>query len=194
MATPAASTLSREQFEDLLRPILDMAYRYAHRLAGNSDEAMDLVQEAAVLAFKGRHTYTPETNFKAWYFRILTNQFYRHRRKRNLESVSLEEAPDVFLYHQAKRAGLDVAGGDPAAELFKSAEMIQVVEAMDKLPDEYREAALLYFASQMSYEEIAETLDIPVGTVRSRLHRARKHLQTSLWDLATERGWVEVAR
>lgn len=191
MESPATNVLDRNQFESLLKPVLQVAYRYAARLLGSADAALDLVQDASVQAFRARHTFRVGTNFKAWFLKILTHLFYQQRQKRRLETVDLEDAPDLFLFDAARRAGADLSGSDPAAWFFQRVEMDQIGEALDRLPDEYREAAILYFVSDLSYEEIAETLGIPIGTVRSRLHRARKHLQAALWQLAENRGWVE---
>ncbi len=185
------SVLSRSDFENLLKPILSMAYRYAARLLGKSDEAMDLVQDASVQAFRARHTFQTGTNFKAWFMKILTNLHYAQRQKKRIETTDIDSAPDLILYEHAKRTGADLSGDDPAAWFFSKVDMDQIGDALEHLPDDYREAAMLYFISDMSYEEISETLEIPIGTVRSRLHRARKHLQAALWELAVDRGWVE---
>lgn len=183
--------MDRGEFERLLTPLLEMGYRYALRLTGNPDEAMDLMQDASLQAFRARHTFQSGTNFKAWFFKILTNLFYQTRAKRKPETVSLDDAPDLYLYDHVRNAGGDAAADDPAAWFFNRFEMDKVDEALEKLPEDYRQVAILYFVSDMSYEEIAETLDVPIGTVRSRLHRARKQLQISLWDLADSRGWLE---
>lgn len=178
----------RQAFEGLLSPVLELAYRYAYRLAGNRDDAMDLIQDASVAAFRGFKTFTPGTNFRAWFFKILTNRHYS-RPKAGRTNVSIEEAPDLFLYEKAKRDGVDFTD-DPAAQVLGQMDSDQIQNAIDHLPEEYRVVAVLYFLSEMPYEEIAETLDIPLGTVRSRLHRARKMLQVSLWRIAEERGYV----
>lgn len=187
----AEAVMGREEFEGLLKPILGIAFRYANRLAGESEAAMDLVQDASVQAFRARHTFQSGTNFKAWFLKILTNLFYAQRQRKRLDTSPLDDAPDAILYEHAKATGADLSADDPAAYFFNKVDMQQVNEALDRLSDEYREAATLYFVSDLSYEEIADTLDIPIGTVRSRLHRARKQLQVSLLDLARDRGWVE---
>lgn len=187
----AAPVMDRSEFESLLKPVLGMAFRYANRLAGDADAAMDLVQDASVQAFRARHTFQSGTNFKAWFLKVLTNIFYAQRQRKRLETSPIDDAPDAILYEHAKASGADLSADDPAAYFFNKVDMQQVNEALDRLPDEYRDAATLYFVSDMSYEEIAETLGIPIGTVRSRLHRARKQLQSALLDLARDRGWVE---
>lgn len=182
--------MDRAEFERLLSPLLEMGYRYALRLTGSPEDAMDLMQDASLQAYRARHTFQSGTNFKAWFFKILTNLFYQTRAKRKPETIPLDDAPDLYLYENVRRAGGDAATEDPASWFFNRFEMDKIGDALERLPEDYRQAAILYFVSDMSYEEIAETLDVPIGTVRSRLHRARKHLQRALWDLAASRGWV----
>ncbi|MBA4291590.1 RNA polymerase subunit sigma-24 [bacterium] len=183
--------VTKEQFEQEVERVIDPAFGYAVRLSGgNRDEAEDLLQEAVLAAFKGRETFTSGTNFKAWFFRILTNSLYRKVGKKQLETVSIDADPEPYLYMQARDAGFS-GSEDPAELLFDKIDGAEVLAALDALPDDFREVSSLYFTGEMSYDEIAETLDIPVGTVRSRLHRARKLLQVALWDVAVRRGLVE---
>lgn len=180
-----------EEFERLLNPIFSQAYGYALRLErGNIESASDLLQDAAIAAFRGRHTFTAGTHFKAWFFKVLTHQFYRSHSRKQLDVVSLDDDAEPYLYNMVASQGLGDAL-DPAEVLFDKMDREMVVRALDELPDEFREASLLYFMGEMSYEEIAQTLEIPIGTVRSRLHRGRKLLQQSLWKLAESRGLVE---
>jgi RNA polymerase sigma-70 factor, ECF subfamily len=181
----------REEFEKHLGSVLDPAFGYAVRLSGgNRDEAEDLLQEATIAAFKGRETFQSGTNFKAWFFKILTHALYRKVGKKNVETVSIDADPEPYLYVQARQAGLS-GNEDPSELLFDKMDANEVLIALDALPDEFREVSSLYFTAEMSYEEISETLEIPVGTVRSRLHRGRKLLQVALWDVAQSRGLVE---
>ncbi len=189
MPTESEPTVDRAAFDREVRPVLDLAYRYARRLSGSHDDAMDLVQDAAVSAFRSFGTFTPGTKFKAWFLRIVTHRYYATRRSVR-PTVPLEEAPDLFLYEQAKRAGVPM-DDDPAAWVMGRLTNEQISNAIDRLPEEYRVAAVLHFLSEMPYEEIAQTLDVPLGTVRSRLHRGRKLLQVSLWQIAEERGYVQ---
>lgn len=178
-------------FEGLLQPELEKAYRYALRLvSGNADEAADLLQDATLSAFKGRNGFVLGTNFRAWFFKILTNEFYRTRTRKQVQTVDLADIQDSYLFVNAERAGINMEGADPARELFDSIEAEHVQAALEALPEEFRMASMLFFLGEMSYEEIAATLDIPVGTVRSRLHRGRKALQAELWDFAKARGIV----
>ena len=178
--------------DELLPPLLDSAYRVALRLTSNPADAEDLVQEAAFLAAKGFKTFRPGTNFKAWYFRIMTNAFYsKYRRtRREGDQVELDDNPDVYLFQRTQEAGLHTQGGDPARALITSLTTERISAALGELPEEYRVVASLYFEEDMAYQDIARVLDIPVGTVRSRLHRGRKQLQHLLWDVAVEQGIV----
>jgi RNA polymerase sigma-70 factor (ECF subfamily) len=179
------------EFERELGKILDNAHGYAVRLCrGNRERAEDLLQEATIAAFKGLATFDRGTNFKAWFFKILTNAFYRISQRKEVDTVVVEEGLDAYLYIHAKGSGIDVSG-DPAQLLLNKIDSAEIGRALDDLPSEFREVSILYFSADMSYDEIAETLEVPVGTVRSRLHRARKLLQVQLWELASSRGVVE---
>lgn len=188
-ATPATETIQAE-FEGLLTPILQMAYGTAVRLTRSRTEADDLVQDAALMAFRAFGTFQRGTNFKAWFFRILTNAFYSRHRKEKHEKANLstDDLPALYLYHKTAEAGLAGPECDPASALLDRLDAERVGEALDALPEEYRAAAVLYFVDDLSYQQIAEALRCPVGTVRSRLHRGRRMLQKALWDLAMERG------
>ncbi len=181
----------REKFEALLKPTLQPAYRYAVRLSGDRDAGMDLVQDASVAAYRAFHQFEAGTRFRAWFLRILTNLYFRTRkREARLPSVSLEEAPELYLYLRAKKLGVAMAG-DPAEFVLGKADSEMVADALDHLPNEYRVVATLHFLSETTYQECADILELPIGTVRSRLHRARKLLQVSLWEIAEERGYIE---
>lgn len=177
-------------FETLLRGVLDRAYGTALRLTGSRDDAEDLVQEAALNAFRGFAGFRPGTNFRAWFFRILMNAFYATHRKRRPETgaVALDDADPVYLYQRARAAGLLDDGQDPAARTMSLMAVDDVARALAALPEEFRAVSTLYFMEDLSYQEIAEAVGVPVGTVRSRLHRGRRMLQKALWTLAAERG------
>jgi len=184
------AVLAQAEFERLLSPILQMAYGTAARLTRSRSEADDLVQDAALLAFRAFDSFQPGTNFKAWFFRILTNAFYSGHRKERHEkaNVSSEDVPALYLYQKTAEAGLGGTDSDPASAILDRLYAERVGQALDALPEEYRAAAILYFIDDLSYQQIAEVLQCPVGTVRSRLHRGRRMLQKALWDLAVERG------
>ncbi len=176
----------------MLEPLLAAAFGTALRFTRNHAEAEDLVQDAALLAYRGFGSFERGSNFRAWFFRILTNAFYsRYRRqKRQGTEVELEDAPELYLYEQTEALGLHARTADPATDLMNRLDAEAVGQAIDALPDEYRIAATLYFLQDLAYHEIAAILEVPVGTVRSRLHRGRRLLQQALWQVAEERGII----
>ncbi len=192
---PRARSESAASFDTLLTPVIDAAYGYAFRLSRDRSDAEDLVQEAALLAFRGFGTFEPGSNFRAWFFKILTNCYRsKYRRERRRPTVDLDDTPDLYLYARSGEVGFPTDGPDPAAALFDGLGTERVVDALAHLPDEYRIVSTLYFMQDFSYEEIARALECPVGTVRSRLHRARKMLQKTLWHVAEEAGIIPPSR
>lgn len=194
--------VNREAFAGLLEPVLDRAYAVALHLTRNPADADDLVQEAALNAFRGFATFQPDTNFRAWFLRIVTNTFLSQRRKHRPEdaAVSLDEhPPTVYMQRQAHAAvtggppEAGLVGGDVARAVVGRLETEQISQAIAALPEEFRAAASLYFLGDQSYEQIAATLGVPIGTVRSRLHRGRALLQQRLWQLAEDHGLVKAA-
>ena len=188
------------EFETLLEPVLDGAYGLALRLTRNRADAEDLVQEAALLAFRGFRTFVRGTNFRAWFLRILSNAFISSLRKQRPETgaVSLEEIPSAYMQRQAHQLAASgaagaVAPGDLVLTVTGKLESDQITAAIDALPEEYRLVCTLYFLQDLPYRDIADVLEIPVGTVRSRLHRGRALLQKRLWQLAVDHGLVATA-
>lgn len=181
-----------EAFEQLLLPLLDPAYRLALSLTRDAADAEDVVQEAALRAFRAFDTFAQGTNFKAWFYRILTNCcFARHRsRVRSPELVDLEDAEKLYLFKRTREAGLHEQSADPAKALMEKLSLEKILEAMTKIPVEYSAVCALYFLEDCAYQEIADILGVPVGTVRSRLHRGRRILQKALWGLALESGII----
>jgi RNA polymerase sigma-70 factor, ECF subfamily len=179
-------------FESLFTPLANSAFGVAVRFTRNRADAEDLIQEAALLAFRAFDSFEPGTNFKAWFFRILTNCYYSKRRREKSRPVTsdLDDTPDLYLYARSGETGFPTAGPDPAAQLLDKLGTERVVAAIQRLPEEYRVVSTLYFMEDFSYEEIGRVLQCPVGTVRSRLHRGRKMLQKALWQVAEEDGVV----
>lgn len=182
----------QHQFETLLDEVLDPAYGLALRFTRRTEDAEDIVQEAALLAYRAFHTFQVGTNFKAWFFRIVTNVFRQRYRKskREPETTDLDDPPVLYLYCRTAEAGLHARAEDPAALVLGRLDTEQVTAAIDGLPEEYRVAATLYLLEELSYEEIAGILDCPIGTVRSRLHRGRRLLQKALWQIAEQQGVI----
>jgi RNA polymerase sigma-70 factor, ECF subfamily len=185
-----------QTFETLLAPVLSQAYGYALSLTRNQADAEDLLQDATFQAWKGFRTFQPGAPFKPWFFRVLTNchRMTWRARARRVVTVSFGDAPDLFLYNTFKAADIPAGGDDPAARLISTMSREAVQAALRKLPEEYRVVASLYFIEDMSYEAIAAVLGLPPGTVRSRLHRARRLLQQRLWRVAEDEGIVSGVR
>ena len=182
-------------FESLFASCVDSAYGIAMRLTRNRADAEDLVQDAAFLAHRGFASFTPGTNFRAWFLKILMNCFFSRRRqeKRRPVTSDLDDTPDLYIYARSGQAGFPTQGPDPAGQLLDKLGTERIVGAINRLPEEYRIVSTLYFMEDLSYEEIARVLECPVGTVRSRLHRGRKMLQKALWQIAEEDGIVSQA-
>ena len=179
-------------FESLFAAVAGTAFGVAVRLTREQADAEDLVQEAALLAFRAFDSFEPGTNFRAWFLKILTNCYFSKRRRDKSRPVTsdLDDTPDLYLYARSAETGFPTQGPDPAAELLSRLGTERVVAAISRLPEEYRVVSTLYFMEDLSYEEIAQTLNCPIGTVRSRLHRGRKMLQKALWQVAVESGVV----
>jgi RNA polymerase sigma-70 factor (ECF subfamily) len=165
-------------------------YSAALRMTRNPADADDVVQETFLKAYRAYDSYAEGTNLKAWLYRILTNTYINKYRKaqRRPSEVELGELQDLYLY---KRLG-EVSGASQSAEADMLDEFVDtdVIEALESLPETFRMPVLLADVDGFSYKEIAEMLDIPIGTVMSRLHRGRKALQKKLWDVAQEHGIV----
>ena len=184
--TPPAS------FESLFASAANSAFGVAMRLTRNQADAEDLVQEAALLAYRAFDSFEPGSNFRAWFLKIVTNCYFSKRRREKSRPVTsdLDDTPDLYLYARSGQAGFPTQGSDPASELLDKLGTERIAEAMARLPTDYRMVATLYFMEDLTYEEISHALECPVGTVRSRLHRGRKMLQKALWQVAQEDGIV----
>ncbi len=184
------------RFEAHIAPLLSPAYGTALHLTRNSHDAEDLVQEAAFLAFRSFHQFEEGTRFRAWFFRILTNLYFQkyRKKKREPETVELSDVPGLYMYAKAQVTGLATHEPDPAEYIMGKLSVEQIGVAIAELPEDFRVVATLYFMEEFEYQEIADILGCPVGTVRSRLHRGRRILQRSLWRVAEEQGIVTAAQ
>ena len=169
-----------DSFEELAMPLFDQLYNFAHWLTQNREEAEDLVQETYAKALKGFSSFQLGTNFRAWMYRILRNTFLTSR-------TGLRAAATVPLDSEEDGAELAVEDETPETILMKRTDSELVQNAIDDLPVHHREILLLCEVEEMSYPEIAELLSIPIGTVMSRLSRARKALRNAL-RLQFQRG------
>jgi len=183
--------MAADPFETEALSFLDALYRTALRMTRSEAEAEDLVQEAYIRAFRFRHQFTPGTNLKAWLFRILTNTFINQYRRKAArpDTTELDDVEESILYRHMRDVSPGSASPDPEAELIDNTLSSEVKDALEALPEKFR-TTLLLDVEGFSYKEIAEVLDIPIGTVMSRLHRGRKFLQKRLYDLARDRGIV----
>ena len=163
-------------------------YSAALRMTRNPADAEDIVQETYLKAYRAYGTFKEGTNLKAWLYRILTNTYINRYRKqqRRPSEVELGELQDLYLF---KRIG-EASGAEQSTEESVMEAMVDedIKAALESLPARFRMPVLLADVEGFSYKEIAEILDIPIGTVMSRLHRGRKALQKKLWSLAEQRG------
>jgi RNA polymerase sigma-70 factor (ECF subfamily) len=183
----------KQRFADLAMEHMDSLYAGALRMTRNPADAEDLVQETYLKAYRGFEGFEEGTNLKAWLYRILTNTFINRYRqqKRRPEETDLADVEDFYLYRRLggiDEARISKSAEDTLLELFTDDE---VKDALESLPETFRMAVLLADVEGFAYKEIAEILDIPIGTVMSRLHRGRKALQKRLYEFAVDRGLVD---
>ena len=167
-------------------------YTAALRMTRNAADAEDLVQETYLKAYRGFGGFEEGTNLKAWLYRILTNTYinaYRSK-KRRPEQADLEDVEDLYLYRRLGGPQAATAGRSAEDEVLDHITDAEVKEALESLPEQFRLAVLLGDVEGFSYKEIAEILDIPIGTVMSRLHRGRRALQKRLYEFGRQRGLV----
>ncbi len=182
-----------EDFEAGVLAQLDSLYRTARRMMSSQQEAEDLVQETMLKAFRFAHTYQPGTNLRAWLFRILnTSAINRYRKQATHPSTaSLPEGEDFYIYNRIKDLSGQELNTGAEEEVLSHYLDEDVYNALNDLPPNFRMAVILADIEGLSYKEIAEALNIPIGTVMSRISRARRQLQRSLWQYAKDRGYVK---
>jgi RNA polymerase sigma-70 factor (ECF subfamily) len=176
----------RASFEREALVHLDTLYRVALRLSGNAADAEDLVQETVLRAYRSWDRYTPGTNAKGWLLTILRHLFineYR-RKRRHPETVDVDTIEPFAVFE-------DIQEEDPQGAFFDRIVDDEVLRAVDELPEAFREAVTLSDVEGLSYEEIAKVLEVPVGTVKSRLFRGRRLLQAKLYDYAVSMGYIK---
>jgi RNA polymerase sigma-70 factor (ECF subfamily) len=197
VAEARPATLNEEDVQRFQRdalPLLDSLYGAALRMTRNPADAEDLVQETMLRAYRSFDRFEPGTNLKAWLFRILTNAYINAYRKKQREpqKVSQDQIEDFDLYQELKDHDPDLAR-TPENIVLDSLVDSDILEAIEDLPEQFRLAVVLSDIEGFSYAEMAEIMDVPMGTVMSRLHRGRRALQKRLWELARERGIVKSA-
>jgi len=179
----ATEARDRARFEDEALEFADQVYRVARRLVGSREEAEDLVQETYARAFRSWRSYTPGTNMRAWLLRILTNlNVDRGRRiQRSPQTQPLEETDYYLANKVASAAGEEVLDQDVVVERLSQD---SVVSALSELPPQFRDVVVLVDIGDFTYADAAQILDIPMGTVMSRLHRGRRLLKQTLAEEA----------
>jgi RNA polymerase sigma-70 factor (ECF subfamily) len=174
---------------------MDAVFRFALRLSGAQDQAEDLVQETFLRAYRSWDKYTPGTQCKSWLFTICRNVFLRQRERgqRHDEIVSENVDRSAAAYEAVNPVWARAARSDPEGDFFDSIVDEVVLERISELPEDYRTAVILSDLEGLSYQEIAQVMEVPVGTVKSRLFRGRRILQDVLFDYAVSMGYIDNA-
>jgi RNA polymerase sigma-70 factor (ECF subfamily) len=182
----ASEARDRVRFEEEALELSDQVYRVARHMVGSREEAEDLVQETYARAFRSWRTFTPGTNLRAWLLRILTNLNIDRGRKqqRTPDTQPLEEG-DYFLYNRLEESVGDGAGEDEE-RVIERLSQDDIVNALAAVPHDFRDVIVLVDLGDFSYQDAAQILDIPIGTVMSRLHRGRRVLKRELAETAME--------
>src|SRR5918996_4137458 len=182
----------RARFQRDVLPLLDSLYSGALRMTRNPADAEDLVQETMLRAYRSFDRFEPGTNLKAWLFRIMTNAYINTYRKRQREplKVSQDDIEDFDLYQELKNHD-PAYSATPESIVLDNLLDSDITQAIDDMPEQFRMAVILSDLEGFTYAEMADIMDVPMGTVMSRLHRGRKALQKRLLDLAKEKGIVK---
>ncbi len=171
----------RARFEEEVLELSDQVYRVARRLVASREEAEDLVQETYARAFRSWRSYTPGTNLRAWLFRILTNlNIDRGRREQRAPTTQPLEEGDYFLYNRLEAE----SGAEDEERIVERLSQDGIVEALSAVPHDFRDVIVLVDIGDFTYQDAAQILDIPIGTVMSRLHRGRRILKQQLAEVA----------
>jgi len=176
-------------FEREAVPHMNILYNYALRMTSDPDDAADLVQETFLKAFRFWDKYQQGTNIRAWLFRIMKNSYINKYRKETKEPETVDYNDIQNFYNSIRAHSADP--NDLQAKIFGGLLEDDVMRALQSLPEDFRTVVILSDIEGLSYEEIAEFVDCPIGTVRSRLHRGRKILRTMLLDYARKHGFVD---
>ena len=178
-----------KEFEQEALPHMDALYNFALRMTGDGDDANDLVQDTFLKAFRFFDKFEKGTNCKAWLFRIMKNTFINSYRKKTKEPDKVDYEDVEKLYENVKPSSTDSAHLEK--EIYDNLLDDEITSAIASLPDDFKTVIILSDIEGFTYDEIADFVDCPVGTVRSRLHRARKMLFAKLYKYANEKGYVK---
>ena len=179
----AVEARDRVRFEEEALALADQVYRVARHMTGSREEAEDLVQETYARAFRSWRSFTPGTNLRAWLLRILTNlNIDRGRRRQRTPDMQPLEEGDYFLYNRLEESAVD--GNVDEERVVERLSQDDVVDALSAVPHDFRDVIVLVDIGDFTYQDAAQILDIPVGTVMSRLHRGRRILKRELAESA----------
>jgi RNA polymerase sigma-70 factor, ECF subfamily len=183
------STPLHRDFEKQAVPHMGILYNYALRMTGNADDAEDLLQDTFMKAYRFWDKFEQGTNMRAWLFRIMKNTYINLYRKEVKEPDKVDYE-DIQNYYNTIRAD-STDPNDLQQKLFGQLLDDEISKALESLPEDFRTVVILCDIEGLTYEEIAEFVQCPVGTVRSRLHRGRKLLHTALFEYARQRGFID---
>ena len=195
MIPPLLAVVSRSvkkkqsEFEAEALPHMDVLYNFALRTTGNQDDARDLLQETYLKAYRFWEKYEKGTNIRAWLFRIMKNSYINRYRKETKEPDKVDYEEIENFYNLIRAESTDP--NDLQEKLFGNLLGDEVSNALESLPDDFRTVVILSDIEGLTYEEIAEFVECPIGTVRSRLHRGRKLLQARLYEYAKRQGMIK---
>ncbi|HEX7358621.1 MAG TPA: sigma-70 family RNA polymerase sigma factor [Ignavibacteriaceae bacterium] len=181
-----------EEFEREAVPHMDALYNFAIKMTGDSDDASDLLQETYLKAFRFWDKFEKGTNCKAWLFRIMKNTYINTYRKNTKEPDKVDYEEIENFYENIKPSSTDSAHLEK--DIYDNLLDDELSSAISSLPEDFRTVIILCDIEGYTYDEIADFVDVPVGTVRSRLHRARKMLFTKLHSYASDKGYVTKAK
>jgi RNA polymerase sigma-70 factor (ECF subfamily) len=177
------------EFEAEALPHMDVLYNFALRTTGNEDDARDLLQETYLKAYRFWDKYEKGTNIRAWLFRIMKNSYINRYRKETKEPDKVDYEDIENFYNSIRAESTDP--NDLQQQLYGNLLGDEVTRALQSLPDDFRTVVILCDIEGLTYEEIAEFVECPIGTVRSRLHRGRKLLQAKLFEYAKQQGMIK---
>ncbi len=177
------------EFEAEALPHMDVLYNFALRTTGNEDDARDLLQETFLKAYRFWDKYEKGTNIRAWLFRIMKNSYINRYRKETKEPDKVDYEDIENFYNTIRAESTDP--NDLQQQLYGNLLGDEVSKALQSLPDDFRTVVILCDIEGLTYEEIAEFVECPIGTVRSRLHRGRKLLQAKLFEYAKQQGMIK---
>jgi RNA polymerase sigma-70 factor (ECF subfamily) len=180
----------QENFERDTMEFAPQLYSAALRMTRNPADAEDILRETFLKAYRSHHTFQEETNLKTWLYRILTDNYINqyHQKARHPDEVDFDDLEDLYLYRRICSSETRESSRSGEEKALASIVDEDVKRSVDELPDNFRVPVLLADVEGFSYKEIADIMDVPIGTVVSRLHRGRKALEKALWGYASERG------